>query len=101
MSKYNHRRTGNAADEKNLHPGDRRFFLIDFSEKVFFLLSFLLLFLFVFLFFFACLFFEIKVIHADKHLTVRAGSHKTFFIRPISGNKTTFFWPVVPEQALL
>ena len=38
MSKYNHRRTGNAADEKNLHPGDRRFFLIDFSEKVFFLL---------------------------------------------------------------
>ena len=90
MSKSNHRRTGNAGDEKNLHTGDSKSFLIDFSEKVSFLLQVLLLF-FVFLIFFAFLFFEIKVIHADTHLTVRTGSHKTFFTRPISGNKTTFF----------
>ena len=50
--------SGNAGDEKNLHPGGRKvIFLIDFPEIFSFLLYFLLLFLYSYFFmFFACLF---------------------------------------------
>ena len=58
-----------AGDKKNLHPSDRKsiFFLINFPEKLSFVLWFLLLFLY------SCLFFEIKNIYSDTHSVMKTG----------------------------
>ena len=66
------------------------FFLISFWEIFSFLLYFLynLCFYFI-LVFLTCLFFSIKYIYSDTHLTVRAGD---IFPRQISGNKTALFF---------
>ena len=50
-------------------------------------------FVFLFIFLLVCLFFEIKNIYSDTHSTMRVVCDKNFFTQPISGNKTTFFWP--------
>ena len=65
----------NAGDEKNLHPGGRKFiFLIDFPEIFSFLFYFIYLFFLLFSYscFFACLFLEIKDIYSDTHSTMQA-----------------------------
>ena len=81
--------SGNAGDEKNLHPGRSKFiFLIDFPEIFFFSL---VSFAFLILVFSSLMFFEIKNVYSNTHSTIRAVSYKKFFTRPISRNKTTFF----------
>ena len=68
---------GNASVKKNLHPGRRKFiFLTNFLEILSFIIQFLLLFLYFCsfsLFLLACLFFEIRNIYSDTHLTIREG----------------------------
>ena len=73
--------SGNAGDEKNLHPGGRNvFFLIDVPEIFSFLLWFLLLFcflfffcfsffLFIFYFLIVCLFFACSVDFQKQDVT--------------------------------
>ena len=66
--------SGNVVDEKNLHPGGRKFFLNRFSRDILFssLISFA--------FFGSCFFFvvylmflEIKNVYSDTHSVKRAG----------------------------
>ena len=85
--------SGNATDEKNIHPGSGKFiFLNQFSRDILFSsLSFSIFVFLFFCFFFVCLFFEIKNIYSDIHPTLRAGEYKEIFIWLISGNKATFF----------
>ena len=59
--------SGNAVDEKNLHPDDRKFIL--FSSLVF---CFFIVFIYLIFFFFG-LFFEIKNLYSDTASTMRAG----------------------------
>ena len=60
--------SGNAVDEENLHPGDRKFIL--FSSLVSFVFFYCF---YLFNFFFFCLFFEIKNLYSDTASTMRAG----------------------------
>ena len=108
--------SGNADDEKNLHPDQIYFFsqfsgdilfssLVSFTFFVFcffffclfacFLLFFACLFVFCF-FLLVCLFFEIKNIYSDTYSTMQASDHK-IFTQPISGIVyffwLLFFWP--------
>ena len=70
---------GKCGDEKNFHPGGRKFiFLINFpyqfSGDILFcsLVSFIVFLFFCcfFLFLLICLFFEIKITHSDSHSTM-------------------------------
>ena len=86
----------NASDEKNLHPGGRKFFCNPFSGYTLFcsLVSFaffvFLFFFFVFFCLFVC-FLKIKIyIPIQIRLCGRMNDKKNF-TRPISGSKITFF----------
>ena len=86
--------SGNAGDEKNLHPGGRRFIFFNrFSGDILFsslvsLFSFILVFLCLFI----CCFLKLKIyILIHIRLSGRVND-KNLFTRSISGNKTTFFF---------
>ena len=85
--------SGNASDEKNIHPGGCNFLKLIFQRYSLSLVWFPF-FVFV-LVFFASLLFEIRNIYSDTHCeTMRVGKwKKIFFTQPISRNKTTFLWP--------
>ena len=82
--------SGNAGDEKNLHPGSRKFIFLSIFRR-YSLLFFNFFCFFYSCFLFVCLFFlKIKMyipIHIRQYGRV---SDKKIFTRPISGNNTTF-----------
>ena len=86
--------SGNAGDEKNLHPGVRRFIFFNrFSGDILFS-SLVSLFSFILVFFclFICCFLKLKIyIPIHVRLSGRVND-KNLFTRSISGNKTTFFF---------
>ena len=86
--------SGNAGDEKNLHPGVRRFIFFNrFSGDILFS-SLVSLFSFILVFFclFICCFLKLKIyIPIHVRLSWRVND-KNLFTRSISGNKTTFFF---------
>ena len=80
----------NAGDEKNLHPGGRNLYSI-FCRYFLFFFSF---FCFFCIFLFVC-FLKLKT-HILPHIRLFgrvSDNDKKIFTRPISGNKTTCFWP--------
>ena len=84
----------NAGDEKNLHQGGRKsMFLNPFFGDILF--SFVLSLAFFVFFFFCLLVYYLKMkIYILIHIRLCGWvSNKKHFTRPISGKKTTFFWP--------
>ena len=87
--------SGNAGDEKNLHPGNRKFIFLNwFSGDILF--SFLVPFAFLgscfFLLLFVYCFFKLKMYNLIHIRLSGRVSDKKIVTRLISGNKITFFW---------
>ena len=86
--------SGNAGDEKNLHPGNRKFIFLNwFSGDILF--SFLVPFAFLgscfFLLLFVYCFFKLKMYNLIHIRLSGRVSDKNIVTRLISGNKITFF----------
>ena len=76
--------SGNAGDDKNLHPGllnwfSRRYSLLFFSFSCFFVFLLLLFFCLFVCLLFVCLFFKIWNIYSDTHSTTRLGEWQKSF----------------------
>ena len=84
--------SGNAGDEKNLHPGGLKF-IFRFSRDILFSSSFSLLFCVLVLFFLLVCFLTLSICILIHIWLCGWMSDKKFFPRSISRNKTTFFWP--------
>ena len=66
--------SGNAGDEKNLHPGSRKFiFLSIFRRYSLFFFNFFCFFYSCFLFVYLFVLLENKDVYSDTHSTIRAG----------------------------
>ena len=88
--------SGNAGDDKNLHPGllnwfSRRYSLLFFSFSCFFVFLLLLFFCLFVCLLFICLFFKIWNIYSDTHSTTRLGEWQKSFDLADLRNKN--FWP--------
>ena len=86
--------SGNAGDQKNLHPGGHKFFFFfnRFSGHILFssLVSFA--------FSDSSLFFELKNVYSDTHWTMRGVSDKKFSPSRFQETRLLFFWSEFWEQ---
>ena len=85
--------SGNAGDQKNLHPGGHNFFFFNrFSGHILFssLVSFA--------FSDSSLFFELKNVYSDTHWTMRGVSDKKFSPSRFQETRLLFFWSEFWEQ---